>query len=139
MGEKRVSAIVAGTGFANKDGNPAEFIRRYCKDGMKAGLVREPANPYDSNAIAVTLWAGNWLFGGKTAMIGHVKASLAERLAPLMDAGVQMRAVVVSHFAPPGKEFPRVSLEIAYTEPSPLPPPLPRAGRGKLPPSNEQE
>lgn len=119
MAEKRISAIVAGTGFINKDGDPAAFIRRHCKDGMKADLVREPANPYDSNAIAVTLWAGNWLFGGKTAQIGHLKAPLAARLAPLMDAGVKMRAVVVSHYAPMSFEHPRVSIEISYTSSPP--------------------
>lgn len=121
MTEKRVSAIVAGTGFINKDGDPAAFIRRHCKDGMKVDLVREPTNPYDSNAIAVALRTGNGLFGGKTAQIGHLKAPLAARLASLMDAGVKMHAVVVSHFAPAGMHHPRVSIEVRYAEPPPLP------------------
>lgn len=115
MADKKVSAIVAGTGFVNKDGDPAAFIRRYCKAGMPAKLAREPDNPYDSNAITVTLESGGWLFGMKSAQIGHLKAPLAKRLAPLMDAGVKMHAVVVSHFAPPDMEFPRVSLEICYS------------------------
>lgn len=115
MVQKKVSAIVAGTGFINKDGDPASFIRRYCKDGMPAQLAREPSNPYDTNAITVTLEIGGLLFGKKSAQIGHLKAPLAKRLAPLMDAGVKMRANVVSHFAPRDMEFPRVSLEICYS------------------------
>ena len=115
---KKVSAIVAGTGFTNKDGDPAAFIRRYCKDGMKALLVREPANLHDANAIAVVLQAGGWLFGMKSSQIGHLKAPLAKRLAPMMDSGIPMHAVVVSHYAPVGMDHPRVSLEIGYVPPS---------------------
>lgn len=111
---KTISAIVAGTGFANKDGDPVAFIRRYCKVGMLAKLTRESSNPYDSNAITVTLEAGSWLFGVRSAQVGYLKAPLAARLAPIMDAGVVVKAKVVSHYAPTGMNFPRVSIEISY-------------------------
>lgn len=48
-------------------------------------LVREPKNEHDSNAIAVFAEAA----GGKA---GFVPASPAKRLAPLLDAGVDLVA-----------------------------------------------
>lgn len=42
------------------------------------GLVREPLNPYDSNAIKVV--------NTKTVQVGHVERSVAKVLAPLIDS-----------------------------------------------------
>jgi hypothetical protein len=60
--------------------------------GQPLVLVREPTNKYDKNAIAVHL--------GKTVddklvahhKIGHISATLAKELAPIMDAGTQIKA-----------------------------------------------
>lgn len=45
------SSIVAGTGFEGR----AVIIQRYCKEGSKVALKREPNNKHDSNSIAVYL------------------------------------------------------------------------------------
>lgn len=49
---------------------------------LPAILVRNPENPYDTNAIAVHCPSL-----GDNAMIGHLPRALAVRLAPEMDAG----------------------------------------------------
>lgn len=43
-------------------------------------LIREPNNPYDPNAIRVDVW-------GFEMAVGFVPRRVAQRLAPLMDAG----------------------------------------------------
>ena len=42
-------------------------------------FVREPGNPYDSNAIRVDNMAG--------VQVGHIKREQAAALAPIMDSG----------------------------------------------------
>ena len=56
------------------------------KKGQPAFLVREPANAYDPNAVAVRDLTG--------AHIGYIRASIAERLAPIMDKGTRFSATV---------------------------------------------
>lgn len=71
-----------------------------------ARLVREPDNPYDPNAIAVHVPALR-----PRSLVGHIPAALAERLAPLLDAGehweAEVERVLVSEQAPerPGLEI----------------------------------
>ena len=45
---------------------------------IKAVLRRDPANPHDSNAVAVLVDGDH---------LGHIPANMAARLAPLLDAG----------------------------------------------------
>lgn len=45
-------------------------------------LVREPRNPYDRNAIRVDNLRGE--------KVGHVKATQAKNLAPVMDRNIQL-------------------------------------------------
>lgn len=52
-------------------------------------LVREPDNPYDSQAIAVHVPAL-----GERGMVGHIPKVMAARIAPEMDAGVPWAAYV---------------------------------------------
>lgn len=52
-------------------------------------LVRNPANPYDANAVEIHIPAL-----GEMAMIGHVPRDQAARLAPLMDSGIEFVAEV---------------------------------------------
>ncbi len=101
----RIAAIVAGTGFYN-----VTAIRSGCAPGARLLLVREPSNPFDPFAIGVQL--PGWLFG--STQLGHLKAPLAKRLAPKMDAGVVMRAFVTSRFAPEDREHPRLSIAIEF-------------------------
>lgn len=44
------------------------------------GLVREPQNPYDSNAVMVTNMYGN--------QVGHIKRALAAAMADVMDVNL---------------------------------------------------
>lgn len=53
-------------------------------EGSELSLVREPENPFDSNAIAVTMRINNL-----AQKIGYVPAIIAKRLAQYMDAGKQ--------------------------------------------------
>lgn len=118
---KTVPAIVAGTGFLTASGvSRADNIRGHCRDGMAVKLAREPANPHDTNAVAVHITAGGWLFGQRTYEIGYLKAPLAARLAPIMDAGTKITGKVVSHYAPRDMDFPRVSIELTYSQPPKL-------------------
>lgn len=105
------TAIVAGTYFANRDGEQrSDIIRKLCKEGRRIELKREPDNPQDPNAIAVFLIVPGF-FGSKLKQIGYVKAGTAGHLAKKIDAGLAVRAVVQSFWAPPGKETPRVTIE----------------------------
>lgn len=120
--EKVISAIVAGTGFLNEDGESrAAIIRRRCRDGAPVDLERDPRNTHDPSAIRVYLTGGSrlsrFLLGGQKAQIGFLKAPLAARLAPLMDRGVTVTAEVSSFFAPEDMDHPRVSLELRYKLP----------------------
>lgn len=44
------------------------------------GLVREPQNPYDPNAVMVTNMYGN--------QVGHIRRALAAAMADVMDANL---------------------------------------------------
>jgi hypothetical protein len=50
-------------------------------------LIRNPANEYDANAIEVHVPAL-----GRYGMIGHVPATIAAKLAPLLDSGEEWQA-----------------------------------------------
>lgn len=105
-------AIVAGTGFEGR----ARVIRRHCRDGMSVHLQREPHNPHDSNAIAVYLVVPRLfgLLGQARLQIGYIKAGAAKSLAARMDAGVPVTGYVRSFYAPPERDFPRVSLRLEW-------------------------
>ncbi len=109
------NVIIAGTGFNNR----ASIIRRFCREGMKAVLKREPDNPYDPNAIAVCIEVPRLLglFGNVLKQIGYIKASAAKGLAKRMDEGLSIQARVTSFYAPSDREHPRVSLELEYVSP----------------------
>jgi hypothetical protein len=60
---------------------------------IRANLEREPDNPHDPNAIAVSI--------SGVGAIGHVPAWQASRLAPELDAGVVWSATVDNVLAHP--------------------------------------
>lgn len=63
-------------------------IRKWgCQDIGYFRLEREPDNPHDPNAVSV------WFLDGR---LGYLQKSVAEKLAPLMDAGRTFDAVFVS-------------------------------------------
>lgn len=57
-----------------------------CKKKEKLKLVREPDNPYDSNAISVWNKAG--------MQIGHLKKEVAAEIAPVLDNGTWVNVEV---------------------------------------------
>lgn len=75
--------------------HPGETMRRidkiakYCGHGSTFGLVRDPSNDYDFNAIEVR----QYFKSGASIRIGYVPNNkkrgnlLADKLAPKMDAG----------------------------------------------------
>ena len=61
----------------------------------KIGLIREPSNKYDSNAICVT---------SNGRQVGYVPKELAAGLAPYMDQGAALRAKFVQKLISTKKE-----------------------------------
>ena len=106
--------IVAGTGFEGR----ASIIRNHCRNGQRVELRRQPSNRHDPNAIAVYIEAPRFfgLFGKGLRQIGYIKAPAAGGLAKRMDDGLVIQARVSSFYAPPGREHPRVSLDLEYAE-----------------------
>lgn len=109
------NVIIAGTGFYNR----ASVILRYCHDGLKAVLKREPDNLHDPNAIAVFIEVPRLfgLIGRGLKQIGYIKASAAKGLAKQMDEGLVIQARIASFYAPSDRDHPRVSLELDYDSP----------------------
>lgn len=61
------------------------IVHTHRKTDIWVGLVRNPENPYDSNAVEVR-YTGH--------MLGHLAKDVAARIAPLLDAGEEIRASV---------------------------------------------
>jgi hypothetical protein len=81
---------------------------------MAVALVREPHNPHDSNAVAVYIDVPRLggIFGNSTKQIGYIKANTAKSLAKAIDSGARIRGYVNSFWAPEGREYPRVTIEV---------------------------
>jgi hypothetical protein len=61
---------------------PAGFGQDVEPEPLPAVLIRNPANEFDANAIEVHVPSL-----GDPGMIGHIPRTVAERLAPSLDAG----------------------------------------------------
>lgn len=61
------------------------------KEKIQLELRREPDNSKDKNAIAVY-----HVYKGKSGKLGHIPASMAKNVAPLMDKGYKFEAGVVN-------------------------------------------
>jgi hypothetical protein len=84
---KRTNGMVAGVTFPNEDGTDRQIIiRKHCREGTALTLVREPANPHGSNAVAI--------YVGRS-QIGYASSEDASRLAKFLDAGWSYTASVV--------------------------------------------
>ncbi len=77
---------VAGTDFVP---NIRELVVDV-KEGCRLKLLREPQNPYDSNAIAV--------MNSDDKRIGYIPKRANESIAALMDAGKDLYCGVVSTY-----------------------------------------
>ncbi|CAM9642441.1 unnamed protein product, partial [Discosporangium mesarthrocarpum] len=76
--------------------------------GEYVTLVREPRNPYDSNAIRVDNMERN--------QVGHVKRAMAAALTPLMDSRVhapRLEALVTTH----GQRFYDLPITVSFYGP----------------------
>lgn len=81
-----VAKVVGVTFIDAYPGNLNRIEQRLAGEEVCAGLVRDPANVHDGNAIQV------WIDG--EGMIGHIAREHSARIAPLLDAGQQWRAKV---------------------------------------------
>ena len=77
---------LAGVTHNNVDGSSRQRIILTLKRDQELRLVREPKNPFDSNAISVHTLDGR--------QIGYVERERAVRLAHSMDKGVPSRSFV---------------------------------------------
>lgn len=80
---------------------------------VAVSLVREPENPYDSNAVAVVCTLPGPHGGpGRTVQIGYIKAALAAEIAPGMDSGAMQWAAGISAVSPSKSGKLNVRLEL---------------------------
>ncbi len=76
---------VVGVTKNNDEGQPIQTILPTLDECDSLTFVREPNNPYDSNAIKVIC---------EYQHIGYIKADLAKNLAPLMDSGRKLTGYI---------------------------------------------
>ncbi|TVR24944.1 MAG: hypothetical protein EA387_04890 [Nitriliruptor sp.] len=76
-----------------------------------ASVVREPHNPADPLAIAVWVEDGE----GRPWRIGYLDRTVAARIAPRIDAGAEVRAVIEGWLAEPGGRWQRPLLRLEVT------------------------
>jgi hypothetical protein len=74
---------VVGTGYYEDEDRP----RRY-RNGQRLGILREPDNEHDANAVALTA-------GRPAAKIGYVNKQRAKWVAELLDSGQELSAIVI--------------------------------------------
>jgi hypothetical protein len=75
-----IKVRLAGVTFGSRQ----HYIKEYCRIQQKYFLMREPDNKIDENAIRV-------LVSKYKADIGYIPRKKAEELAPLMDAGIDLK------------------------------------------------
>lgn len=61
------------------------ILHTHRREDIELHLVRNPNNPYDSNAVEVRYMV---------YMLGHLPKEVAARIAPLLDAGNEITATV---------------------------------------------
>jgi hypothetical protein len=95
---------LAGVSYGDCQGNIRQFG---CKDIGSYALIREPDNPHDLNAIAVSL-GGVW-------HMGYLPKHIAKDLAPLMDEGRSFMAEFVCRNGHPAKDLVGLTVRIVET------------------------
>lgn len=98
------SRVVVGTEYYQ---DAIDAVREQDPDPMYARLVREPDNPHDPNAIAVTIL---------DKKVGHISAGMAKEYAPLMDTHLQDRYVAVDllEFTPGEDGGAEIRMDLAW-------------------------
>lgn len=79
---------VAGTMAENRQ-ERLGFLKQFPVESLQAELVREPESPFDKNAIKIVI---HLLTINRKTVIGYVPKGLASSLAPVLDAGIQVKA-----------------------------------------------
>jgi hypothetical protein len=93
--KKSIHTKVAGVTAKNDDGSSRQkYISAFCKCGTSFTLIRQPANRFDANAIAVFVTVKTLVVFSAQAQIGFLSADVAKTLAPLMDAGAVFKCKV---------------------------------------------
>ncbi len=85
---RRATFKVAGV-TANGGQKKLQYLDGISRDDIAVGLRREPENKYDGNAVQVLAMVRSLRI---YAVIGYVPRVIAERIAPLMDQGIKIRA-----------------------------------------------
>ncbi len=92
--QRTYSLSVVGESYDNDDGTSRQKIIRRCKAGDQIVLRREPDNPYDPNAIAVTTAAGE--------QIGYLSRDNAEWVPDALEKAERTTVVIKSISAAEG-------------------------------------
>ena len=98
--DNSIIAYVIGVTYANADGSSRQEIIGNCRKGDELILLREPSNPYDIDAIKVCTFKKPGFFSRLLRrkpvllQLGYLSEYVASRIAPLMDEGVHVQAVV---------------------------------------------
>lgn len=102
-----ISTRIAGVSFSDDYPDNLKLLTE-SHFFLEASLIREPDNEHDPNAIAV-------LCGG--SLIGRLPRSLAEKLAPKLDAGEKWRVIkaeILIH--PEHEDRPGVEIKLEKVE-----------------------
>ena len=65
------------------------ILDNFRKDDLEVGFIRDRENSFDRNAIKVLVMIKSLR---KYTEVGYIPRALAERLAPVMDKGIRIRA-----------------------------------------------
>ncbi|WP_373461828.1 HIRAN domain-containing protein [Arthrobacter sp. V4I6] len=84
---------MVGMGYCADEDRPQRF-----RIGQSVGMLREPENEYDTNAVAITV-------GRPATKIGYVNKQRAKWVAQLLDSGHKLEGLVIQT-----KSSPRVLL-----------------------------
>lgn len=112
---KEFYSKIAGVSQNNEDGSSRqEAIEYNAKVGKPLILNREPKNKFDPNAISVWVFSKG-CFGSGTHQLGYLEARVASELAPLIDQGVPVNAVITEITGGgEGQKYRGVNIKISY-------------------------
>jgi len=100
-----------GVSFDGRQQILQQLARRGLR-GISARLEREPMNPSDASAIRVELVH---VTSGRICHIGYLSRERADRVAPLMDAGIQVEILNLEITGGPGgQHYRNYGLNFAY-------------------------
>jgi hypothetical protein len=86
MGWHDFSLAAVGCWYDNEDGSSRQLELRECQPGDPIALVRQPDNPHDDRAVAIVTGSGT--------CVGFLKRDRAAWIAPKIDRGYDLRAIV---------------------------------------------